>query len=119
MEEMQLLPEISDYELTNTNAVLSRVGGLISTPENYGKAIYSDDDESLEKGKWYFNYVENYLIYVISNRELFTSDLEGLPRIRFRIALDYNDRNLNGLYEPAIDEFRSMKLNAIDQYQWN
>jgi len=39
--------------------------------------------------------------------------------IQFRIAIDYKDRNSNGRYDPEMDEFKSMKLHPVEQYQWN
>lgn len=117
--EMHLPPKIDEYDLKPNDIPLSMGGELVVTPSNYARVIYAGDEDSLEKGKWYFNQAELLLVYVINNTELFTSEIEGSPRIRFRIALDYNDRNGNGQYESTIDEFRNMKLTSIDQYQWN
>jgi hypothetical protein len=118
MDDMQQLPEVSDYKLANAETPFVMAGGMVNTPANYGGVIYSDD-EILEKGKWYFNQKDLYLEYVIRNSELFTSEIEGLPRIRFRTVMIYNDENENGHYEPDIDKFQTVRLNSIDKYQWS
>jgi len=120
MEELQSRPEISDMDMTLNNIPLALVAGSTSTstPGNYGGVINAYTIESMEKGNWYFNQDNRYLIYLVSNSEFFSSDVEGLPMIRFRIAIDYKDRNSNGQYDPASDEFQTMKLESVDHYQW-
>ena len=94
------------------------MGGTVATPVNYGGVTNSYTLESMEKGKWYFNQDNRYLIYLINNSEFFLSSGEDFPMIRFRIVIDYEDRNADGQYDPENDEFQTMKLQPINHYQW-
>lgn len=118
MDDMQELPAIDDYNWPFFDSVPFVAGGLVTTPANYGGVIFSDDDENLEKGKWYFNRTANYLEYIISNSELFEGELEGLPRIRFRTKINYHDENNNGEYDPETDKFQDIRLEPITDYKW-
>jgi hypothetical protein len=119
MEDMSSNLEINDFDMAMKNIPFVLAAGSLTTPANYGGVINAYTMESMEKGLWYFNQDNRYLIYLVSNSEFFSSDVEGLPRIRFRIAIDYKDRNSNGQYDPDVDEFQTMKLRSLDHYQWN
>ena len=109
MEEMQSLPRIDSHSLVPLVA-----GALIVTPSNYGGVIYSDDVKALEKGKWYYNKTKLYLVYIFRNIVFFTGINNSESIIRFRIILDYYDKNENQIYESNVDDFRAMKLVALD-----
>ncbi len=118
MEEMQASPEINDPNLTFKNISLAPLTGTAFAPANYGGVMNAYTMGSIEKGKWYFNQDNRYLIYLVSNSEFFFSDETGLPIIRFQIMIDYKDRNSNGKYDPERDEFQTMKLHPVNHYQW-
>ena len=115
MEELQASPEINDLNMTLNHIPLALMGGTVATPVNYGGVTNSYTLESMEKGKWYFNQDNRYLI---NNSEFFLSSGEDFPMIRFRIVIDYEDRNADGQYDPENDEFQTMKLQPINHYQW-
>lgn len=119
MEAMQTKIDINDMDMIVNDLPLAAGVASISAPANYGGEINTYTKDSMEKGKWYFNQDNRHLIYLVSNSAFFSSGVEGRSMIQFRIAIDYEDRNANGHYDPAIDEFRSMKLQPIEQYQWN
>lgn len=70
------------------------------------------------RGAWYFDTGDNVLVYIVRNRELFRSNLPGTARIRFRVELDYTDRNGNGKYDSDADAYSGVSLEALDDYQW-
>ena len=120
MEEMQQINELEDYankDMQNISLALS--GAVLSMPLNYGGTITSEQLDTLEKGKWYFNNSESLIIYLISNTEFFNSGLSGPARIRFRIAIDYKDNNLNGRFDKNVDQYKTLKLKPVDQYIWD
>ena len=119
MEEMQVSPEINDFDNRVNTISLVMAGSTVSTPVNYGGVIASENFEIMEKGKWYFDQGDHLLIYTINNAEYFSTDVEGLARIRFRIKIEYSDNNANNQYDLEIDEFNSVKLQSLDQYNWN
>lgn len=120
MEAMQTEIDINDMDMIVNNVPLAAQAASIAAPANYGGEINAYTIDSMEKGKWYFNQDNRHLIYLVSNSEFFfSSGVEGRSMIQFRVVIDYEDRNANGQYDPNIDEFRSMKLQPIEQYQWN
>lgn len=70
------------------------------------------------RGSWYYDNGNGYLVYMVRNRELFSTPLDGPERIRLRIGLDYKDRNNNGRYDKATDQLNGVKLEQVDDYQW-
>lgn len=119
MEQLQSIPDINDLDITMKNIPFALTAHSISTPANYGGEINAYTMESMEKGKWYFNQDNRHLVYYLNNSQFFSSNAGGLPIIQFRVEFAYEDRNSNGLYDPGIDEFKTMKLDPVGHYQWN
>jgi general secretion pathway protein G len=90
----------------------------IATPGNYGGEIETADPDTVQTGFWYYNNTDRTLVYIVSNREFFVSEVEGIPRLRYRINVDYIDKNNNADYDPGIDVFRSIDLVNIDASKW-
>ncbi len=114
MKELRLPLEINDIQNREEMMSYALSGSVISTPSNYGGTIVSESLGVMEKGKWYFAIKNHVLLYTLKNTELFSNNVEGADRIRFHIKLDYKDNNTNGTYEQKIDEFNSVKLQAIE-----
>jgi hypothetical protein len=119
MEDMHPMYVKSNYEENLSKVPIQVLSGAAVVLVNYGGTIVSDELEVQEKGQWYFNVDKNLIEYMISNNEFFDSDIVGPRRIRFRVALDYEDRNANKQYDPDIDEFKTLRLKSIDDYRWN
>lgn len=101
----------------NSDQYLAAIPSL-STPSNYGGEITDAQIGTAKKGYWYYNTADETLVYIIRNNEFFVSDLGGPPRIRFRLTIDYTDRNSNGQYDPGIDIYHSIGLTPVDAYKW-
>lgn len=84
----------------------------------YIGAIENPRPSEYRRGSWYFDSGNGCLVYMVRNRELFTTELDGPERIRFRIVLDYDDRNNNGRYDSAADQLLGVKLKPVDEYEW-
>lgn len=89
------------------------------TPSNYGGAVIDDSDLSLDSGQWYFDQDDQLLFYKLSNAEFFTSDIEGPARVRFKVHLNYIDQDDNKLFNPLVDKFMSISLDAVDHFEWS
>src|SRR3972149_8030617 len=87
-------------------------------PGNYLGDPAAPDPDMIPGGKWYFDRVDNLLVYRVNNPEYFYSELEGAPRIRFRVRVVYEDVNIDGKYDPAIDKFRTVKLESAEHFEW-
>ena len=118
MEDMQIIPDIGDLNVSAAENQVFLNNGLFSAPINYNGVIFEENEAELERGKWYFNQTEKHLVYVIDNDEFFESNLEGLARIRFRVVFKYEDKNSDGKFDLVGDQFLTIKLSPVDYYQW-
>lgn len=91
---------------------------LSQTPSNY---IGEKDNAKsiIEPGVWYFNNEENILVYNIRYNEGFKTKLTGLPRIRYKIKLVYNDRNNNKRFDTHYDSIAGLDLIPLEKFSWD
>jgi len=85
---------------------------------NYLGSFENPTPDEYKRGSWYFDESEQAMVYMVRNRELFRSSLRGPERIRFRVELNYHDRNGNGRYDRGVDEYRGIRLESLDGYEW-
>ena len=90
----------------------------IIKPGNYIGAFDDPDPSELGKGVWYYDTGRRLLVYIIRNTEFFSSDLGGMPRLRFRIEVEYEDTDGNGVFDPPVDKYRSVHISCLDHYEW-
>lgn len=90
---------------------------LSQTPSNY---IGEKDNTNaiIERGVWYFNNEENTLVYNVRYNEGFKTKLTGLPRIRYKIKLIYNDRNNNKRFDTHYDSIAGLDLIPLEKFSW-
>lgn len=100
-------------KLNNTNPLLL----LSQTPNNYiGEK--DDDNHIITPGIWYFNKKHKALIYNVTYTENFKTSLKGVPRIRHRIKLVYNDRNKNKRFDVRYDSIAGLDLFPVEKFSW-
>ncbi len=92
---------------------------ISKAPSNYGGTVIDDSDTNLDSGQWYFDQDDSLLFYKLNNAEFFTSDIEGPPRVRYKVNLNFIDQDGDKLFNPLIDEFTSLKLDAVDHFEWS
>lgn len=85
---------------------------------NYLGEMSDPQPSEYQRGSWYFDNEERTLVYMVRNRELFRTALQGPERIRYRIVLEYDDSNNNDRYERGIDRYKGIKLKPVDDYEW-
>lgn len=90
----------------------------IRVPENYLGELDGPDPASIDGGSWYFDKQARRLVYRVDNTEYFESNLTGAPRVSYTVGIDYEDRNNNNQFDPRIDEFHSIRLQAVNEYTW-
>lgn len=103
---------VAKLEKTNPMLLLSQ------SPNNYiGE---KDDNNHITKpGVWYFDKKQKALVYNITYKENFKTRLKGLPRIRHRIKLVYNDRNKNRRFDIRTDGIAGLDLIPLEKFSWN
>ena len=101
-------------KLNNTNPIPL----LAQAPNNYRGVIGADDDIT-EPGVWYFDNNQKALVYNVIYIENFKTTLKGLPRIRHRIKLIYNDQNNNNRFDVRYDSIGGLDLLPIEKFSWD
>ena len=91
---------------------------LSQAPSNY-LGEKDDGNHIIQPGVWYFDKKQKALIYNITYKENFRSRLKGVPRIRHRIKLVYNDRNKNNRFDPYYDSIAGLDLFPLEKFSWN
>tara|TARA_R110002072_G_scaffold296981_1_gene469359 strand:- start:5476 stop:6084 length:609 start_codon:yes stop_codon:yes gene_type:complete len=119
MKEQQVVITEELQSIGFHNLQLALMASTIYTPLNYAGEVNSLTMDSMEKGKWYFNQDNQHIIYKIRNTEFFSNDVEGSAQLQFRVVIDYDDANANGRYDPEVDDFKMMKLESVNHYQWH
>jgi hypothetical protein len=109
--------ELNINEISKSEALLA-INHLPTLPTNYAGIVIDDSDTSLQSGNWYFDQDDRVLFYILNNAEFFKSNLEGSARIRYKIKLNYIDRDNDSSFSPLIDKFESMQLQSLDHYEW-
>lgn len=106
------MPAVAKLDKSNPLLILSQV------PLNYiGE---KDNSNSItEPGIWYFHKNQNALIYNVRYSEGFETKLKGLPRIRYRIKLVYNDNNKNKRFDIRNDSIAGLDLFPVENFSWN
>jgi len=104
--------ELAGYHRANPIELLER------PPKNY-LGEFDTAPEQPVAGAWYFSRREGTLNYRVRFSDDFVGGNPDDPLlIRFQIRLDFDDRNRNGRYDPAIDTLRSLTLVSLDDYRW-
>ncbi len=91
---------------------------LSQVPGNYLGALGAPDPARIGGHTWYFDERDQALVYRVEYAGHFHTTLRGPPRIRFKIRLQYVDKNHNGVYDPGIDTLQGLDLVALDRYTW-
>ena len=91
---------------------------VVRAPRNYLGELDNPDPAEIDGGHWYFNSADNSLVYRVNNAAFFFTSLPGPPRVIFLVDIEYVDRNSNDRFDPDIDEYRSIGLKAINDYEW-
>lgn len=89
-----------------------------SRPANYIGEFANPDPAAEPRGVWYYDKDGHQLVYIVRYTEFFSSDLPGVPRLRFRVKIDYIDNDGNGKFDPPVDKYRSVQLQSMDKYEW-
>jgi len=90
---------------------------LLRPPGNYVGSFAADDDEA-PAASWYFDEHARRLVYRVGRHTGF-DPLGGPPgRIELATEFVFEDRNGNGHYDAAPDEFRGLRLTPQHAFTW-
>jgi len=90
---------------------------LLRPPGNYLGSFASRDDE-VPAASWYFDEHSRRLVYRVGRYTRF-DPLGGPPR-RIELATEFvfEDRNGNGHFDAAPDEFKGLRLTPLHAFAW-
>ncbi len=103
---------VAKLDKSNPLLLLSQIPNNYIGEKNNGKKI-------TDPGVWYFDKKQKTLVYNVLYSENFKTTLKGLPRIRHRIKLVYNDRNKNRRFDLRTDGIAGLDLVPQDKFSWN
>ena len=106
------LTAVAKLDKTNPMLLLSQ------TPGNYIGAK-DETNHIKEPGAWYFDIKQKALVYNVLYSEGFQTSLTGVPRIRYRIKLIYNDQNNNNRFDARYDSIGGLDLLPIERFSWD
>ena len=117
-----LLEQKSDRDLSTQVeseqlATMLRARTTAALP-NYSGEMTEAEAVGLADGSWYFDPEQLALVYRIRSAEVFRSNLPGPSRIRYRLELDFEDRDGDGKFSPSVDQFNTFSLKPLDDFQW-
>lgn len=103
---------VAKLDKSNPLLLLSQSPNNYIGEKNNGKNI-------TQTGVWYFDKNQKALVYNVLYTENFKTSLKGLPRIRHRIKLVYNDRNKNRRFDLRTDGIAGLDLIPVEKFSWN
>lgn len=101
-----------------TASVIGNEYPIVDTPSSYIGEFDDPDLTSIGTGVWYFDRSDNNLVYFVRNTEYFVGEPGVRPNIRFKVVVRYDDRDQNGEFDPAVDEFHSAEFISLHHYEW-
>lgn len=90
---------------------------LLSPPQNYVGSFARPPDD-VPAASWYFDEHSHRLVYRVGRYTRF--DPQGGPPGRIELATEFvfEDRDGNGSFEPARDEFEGLRLTPVHAFAW-
>ncbi len=91
---------------------------LLTPPGNYVGAFAWATDDDVPAASWYFDEHSRRLVYRVGRYTRF--DAQGGPpgRVELRTEFVFEDRDGNGSFEPARDEFAGLRLTPVHAFAW-
>jgi len=87
-------------------------------PGRYLGELEGPDPADIPGGNWYYDRSDRTLVYRVDNDEFFVTGLPGPARVKFAVVPEYEDLNGNGRFDPGIDNYQSIRLQAVNDYEW-
>ncbi|HUO68310.1 MAG TPA: prepilin-type N-terminal cleavage/methylation domain-containing protein [Gammaproteobacteria bacterium] len=91
---------------------------FLRPPPNYVGSVRAGDASAVPRASWYFDERDGRLAYRVGREARFDA-LGGAPDVvEFRVALIYEDRDGDSVFDPTRDRFEGLKLEPTHAYRW-
>lgn len=87
-------------------------------PNNYLGELEGIDPAGITGGHWYFDASKRTLVYRVKNEDYFVSALGSPARATFKVALVYEDTDLNRRFDRTRDEIIGLRLERQGDFAW-
>ncbi|MDT8281175.1 MAG: prepilin-type N-terminal cleavage/methylation domain-containing protein [Gammaproteobacteria bacterium] len=96
--------------LENTNPM----NYLQELPYNYSGLKSDQEVAHFPPASWYYDPLQNILVYRVKNTPYFTTSLAGTPRIRLKIEVIYGQE----VSHRKSENIRGVTVKSMDDYSW-
>lgn len=90
---------------------------MLRPPDTYLGELRLPAVGALPKRSWYFDPVDETLVYKPGDAGRFVDGERHLKRLEFRVSLVYHDRDGDQRYSPKYDDFGGISLRPTAEYQ--
>lgn len=87
---------------------------LQKLPNNYVGVKNSEAASQVPVLNWYFDSVDDVLVYKVQNKKYFESEIEGEPRIILKLFLVFRD----DVKSRRSSNIQGIKLGSLHEYSW-
>ena len=114
-----LLRSVQDPEMLMRYPELgSLAAGLSAILNDYQGEFDLADPAQFDGGMWYFERADGTLVYRVQNDEFFRSGLAGAARIRYRLDVQFEDRDGNRRFTPGSDLYVKLVIAPQNPSTW-
>lgn len=119
-----LLLEAAERVARGESATLAELAGgnpmtlLLSTPANYLGSLRGPDPDEMPRASWYYDEASRRLVYTVGKHTRFEALSGPGDRVEFVVDFVYGDRDSDGVYSPARDDFDGLRLASVYAFDW-
>lgn len=99
-------------------AVANPMGLLLQPPANYFGEVEAPNQVEIPRASWYFDEQTGRLAYRLGRYTRFEAQDGPKDRIELRVALVYEDRDADGVFDASGDRFDGLRLEPVHGYDW-
>lgn len=99
-------------------ASLNPMSLLTVPPGNYLGVLTAPEQAAAPPATWYFDEQTGRLGYRVGRYSRFAAQGGPEDRIELQVAFLYDDRNADGVFDAAGDDFQGLTLEPIHAYEW-
>jgi type II secretory pathway pseudopilin PulG len=91
---------------------------LLQAPPNYLGEVVAARQADVPRATWYYDEETGRLAYRLGRHTRFAAQGGPADRIELRVALAYDDRDGDGVFDATGDRFGGLRLEPVYPYAW-